>query len=65
MTRQRYQQLRRAVEQGRAVAAVLGCIVPLAESIDAAIEQEDYDRHQDARDNADGPEEDREWEVRD
>ena len=59
MTRQRMKQLRKAVDQGRAVAAVVIPFVPFT-----AEEQADYERRMDARDDADGPEEDREWEVR-
>lgn len=62
MTRQRMKQLRKAVDQGRAIAELVIPAVPFRPFTDE--EQEDYERRMDERDDADGPEEDREWEVR-
>ena len=45
MTRQRYRQLRRAVEQGRKIAGVI--FRPFTDE-----EQADYERRMDARDDA-------------
>lgn len=62
LNRQELRRLRRLSDSELAIEATARLMLPVVMGNPDA---DTYEERQDARDNADGPEEDREWEVRD